>query len=403
MRPGNTAYGGSKLAHAGLQAMTPRAAAGNVGGAKPRISSHHAFDEVEKKFLEWISGSSQGKAELWKAWRDIDYNGNHIVSLAEIDKWVVEHFMNLYHKPALMRAYRASSKVHGDDYVHKSEFPVLLRNIVFFNKLWAVFDDMDESADRHLTFNEFRQGMVALNIPDQTNAHAVFKELDRNNGGVVLFDEFCTWVAKVYCPVDSSVYDATTMSPNAKTSAQFKHLVQPQGQTQKQKTSARKDAHSEALRDVEAKIHAMVKDKKKLQSFWRSMDVNGNGLLSLAEIDKRISETYPPLDNSPALIRAYKATLKHGDRDDGFVHKHDFTVLLRNILYFNQCWAVFETGDRDHDRRMTLQEFQGGSAAMGFQMSSSEVLDEFNYMDDGGGKVLFNEFCKWVGQKKMPL
>jgi len=403
---GNVGYGSKKLATAGLQAMSPRASAG-AGAIKPRMSTNHVFDDLEKKFREWVSGTAKGKAELWKAWRDIDYNGNHIVSLAEIDKWVVEHFMSFYHKPALMRAYRASSKVHGDDYVHKSEFPCLLRNIVFFNKLWSVFEGMDENADRHLTFHEFQRGLVALNVPDSTNASTVFKELDRNNGGVVLFDEFCTWVAAVHCPVDSTVYDATTMSPSGTSvPAEFKHFTQHQhpGHTQQKTLGAKKDAHLGALKAAEAKIHETVKSKRKLQTFWRGMDVNGNGLVSLAEIDKAVSENYPCLDNAPALMRAFKATLKNSDRDDGYVHKHDFTVLLRNILYFNQCWAVFETGDADHDRRMTLQEFQSGCASMGFKMSSPEMLDEFNYMDsNGGGKILFNEFCKWVGQKKMPL
>ena len=46
------------------------------------------------------------------------------------------------------------------------------------------------------------------------------------------------------------------------------------------------------------------------------MDVNGNGGLSLAEIDKAIIELYPAFNHKPALMRAYKAA----DRDDsGFI------------------------------------------------------------------------------------
>jgi SpoVK/Ycf46/Vps4 family AAA+-type ATPase len=33
--------------------------------------------------------------------------------------------------------------------------------------------------------------MVGLDDPD-----AVFEEIDSNDGGVVLFDEFCSWMAK---------------------------------------------------------------------------------------------------------------------------------------------------------------------------------------------------------------
>ena len=63
---------------------------------------------------------------LWQAWGAIDYNGNGIVSLAEIDKWVVENYPKLNNKPALMRAYKSSDLDH-DSYVNKREFPVLLR------------------------------------------------------------------------------------------------------------------------------------------------------------------------------------------------------------------------------------------------------------------------------------
>jgi len=403
------AWGGSgkTLSNAGLQAMTPRYAAGNAGTVKPKISTDNTFDEVERKFREWVSGSGKGKSEMWKAWSDLDYNGNRRVSLAEIDKWISEHFLIANHKPALMRAYKASSKVHGDDYVHKSEFPILLRNVIWFNKLWKVFEDLDESMDRRLSFSEFRHGLSHLGMPEQSDAHTIFTQLDTNHGGVVLFDEFCKWVAATQCPVDASVYDASTLSPSAsRTPAEFAHFVQPQKNLQSGTGGGRKaqEAHLSALDEAEVKVHEMIRDKKKLQSFWRSMDMNANGIVSLAEIDRGISEAYPVLDNKPALMRAYHASSRRGDRGDGFVHKHDCCKLLRNVLYFNKCWTTFETADADHDHRMTLQEFQGGAAKMGLTMSSSELLDEFNFMDENnGGKILFDEFCKWVGEKKMPL
>eukprot|EP00930_Biecheleria_cincta_P039261 TRINITY_DN27003_c0_g1_i1.p1 TRINITY_DN27003_c0_g1~~TRINITY_DN27003_c0_g1_i1.p1 ORF type:complete len:424 (+),score=86.76 TRINITY_DN27003_c0_g1_i1:135-1406(+) len=399
--------GGTKtLSNAGLQAMTPRHAAGTVGTVKPTILTDHTFDEVEKKFREWVSGSAKGKAEMWKAWSDLDYNSNRRVSLAEIDKWICERFLILNHKPALMRAYKASSKVYGDDFVHKSEFPILLRNVIWFNKLWRVFEDLDENLDRRLSFSEFRHGLSHLGMPEQTDAHTIFQQLDTNHGGVVLFDEFAKWVAATQCPVDASVYDASTLSPTAsRTPAEFAHFVQPQKNANALSGSRKAvEAHLSALDEAEARINDMVKDKRKLQSFWRSLDYNANGVVSLAEIDRAIVEAFPALDNKPALMRAYMASSRRGDRGDGFVHKHDVCKLLRNVLYFNKCWATFETTDTDHDRRMTLQEFQGGAAKMGLNMSSSELHDEFNYMDENnGGKILFDEFCKWVGEKKMPL
>lgn len=73
-----------------------------------------------------------------------DFNGNNVVSLAEIDKMAVEQFPLLNHKPALMRAYKASFGDEGDEFIHKREFKILLANLFYFNKLFWLFDQVDQ-------------------------------------------------------------------------------------------------------------------------------------------------------------------------------------------------------------------------------------------------------------------
>jgi Ca2+-binding EF-hand superfamily protein len=177
------------------------------------MSSHHTFDKLETTFKSWLGGNPRGRHELWHAWHSIDYNGNNHVSLAEIDKWATESFPMLNNKYALMRAYKSSVMHEKDEYVHKMDFPVLLRNLVYFNKLWDVFEGIDQDDDRRLTFAEFQHGLTLLGMGSTNNARAVFDMLDRNKGGIVLFDEFCKWVASVQIPVDSSIYDPTLMHP----------------------------------------------------------------------------------------------------------------------------------------------------------------------------------------------
>jgi len=178
----------------------------------PRITSNGVMHDLESTFKTWVNGSTQGRAQLWKAWHSIDYNGNGRVSLAEIDKWVVEQFVQANNKPALMRAYKASIINEKDGYVHKHDFPVLLRNVVYFNKLWSVFGGIDTDGDRRLTYDEFTKGLALLGLGGYgKDAHNIFNQLDTNRGGIILFDEFCKWVASVQCPVDAKVYDPTTM------------------------------------------------------------------------------------------------------------------------------------------------------------------------------------------------
>ena len=81
-------------------------------------------------------------------------------------------------------------------------------------------------------------------------------------------------------------------------------------------------------------------------------DNNGNGGLSLAEIDKAIVELYPEFDHKPALMRAYKAADKSGD---GFIERREFKKLLHYLVYFNDLWDEFEKIDSDGVREHTAR------------------------------------------------
>merc|ERR1712032_610962 len=106
-------------------------------------------------------------------------------------------------------------------------------------------------------------------------------------------------------------------------------------------------------------------------------------------------------DNKPALMRAYKATTRGGD---DYVQKREFRALLRNLLYFNKCWDLFAAVDSDSDRRMDFGEFQSSIGQLGINPSSTKAREEFDFMDqNGGGMVLFSEFCKWVAERQLPL
>ena len=79
-------------------------------------------------------------------WDHLDHNNNGIVSLAEIKKFVQDKQWKVA-DPALMQAYKYAT-ARGDDFVQKREFPRLLRGMVFMNRLWDLFDEMDTSDDR---------------------------------------------------------------------------------------------------------------------------------------------------------------------------------------------------------------------------------------------------------------
>jgi len=145
-----------------------------------------------------IRADTKTKSLRTALWRSLDFNGNGIVSLAEIDKWVVERYPLLNSKPALMRAYKKTTLKdgNGDDWVQRREFIKLLRNLFYFNRVYLVFDEIDTDDDRRIDLEEFKKGFECLNMSGDYKAETVFAEIDRNGGGYILFNEFCSWFTK---------------------------------------------------------------------------------------------------------------------------------------------------------------------------------------------------------------
>merc|ERR1712146_724453 len=97
----------------------------------------------------------------------------------------------------LMRAYKQTCLKEGGDgdaWVEPDEFPQLLVNLFYFNKLFKIFDEVDSDDDRRLGLTEFKSGLNILKMSiDAEDSEAEFKKMDLNGGGVILFDEFCVW------------------------------------------------------------------------------------------------------------------------------------------------------------------------------------------------------------------
>ena len=143
--------------------------------------------------------------------------------------------------------------------------------------------------------------------------------------------------------------------------------------------------------------HATKEQRDKL---FRRMDVNGNGTLSLAEIDKAIVELWPQFNRKKALMRAYHAA---DVSEDQYVQRREFRLLLRYVVYFNNLWDKFEDIDANGDHRLDLQEFKDAGGHLGITVADWKAEADFKAMDaNGGGYVMFDEFCRWcVGRLEL--
>lgn len=174
--------------------------------------------------------------------------------------------------------------------------------------------------------------------------------------------------------------------------------------------AASRDDRLAAYNGVKQKLpsdrsNASAEIRKSLFNKW---DVNGNGKLSLAEIDKACREQLK-LDKvtsnlEPILIRAYYATIDKHD-EDGLIEISQFRSLLEFIAHFFELMFVFEYLGGNDDRRISRAEFLQNYATIKPYLGASGDLDAeaaFDEMDaNQGGFVLFEELCDFAARKKL--
>ena len=153
--------------------------------------------------------NDEDRKKRGKLFDGVDVNGNGYLSLAEVDKGMrdVLGCSQLFDcKPAMMRAFQAAkasvktkSKL-GADYVERCEFRLLLVYLKKYFELFQLFRTIDASSDRRISKEEFGQSIDLLEKwgldTKGRSADAMFKEIDTDNGGMLLFDEISKWALR---------------------------------------------------------------------------------------------------------------------------------------------------------------------------------------------------------------
>jgi Ca2+-binding EF-hand superfamily protein len=146
-----------------------------------------------------ISTAKLDRAQVKKIFDFFDYNGNGILSLAEIDKAVIELYPHLAKdKPAIIRAYKAAD-TSQDGFIDFKEFGRLIDLLHYYSELFKIFKKLDVDNNRRIDFEEFKKGheLIGISVASEKELQAKFDEIDTNQGGHILFDEFCIYAAKV--------------------------------------------------------------------------------------------------------------------------------------------------------------------------------------------------------------
>ena len=142
-------------------------------------------------------------------------------------------------------------------------------------------------------------------------------------------------------------------------------------------------------------------------------DPNGNGKLSLAEIDKGLLVLFMKCGGDeevtksckPAIFRAYTAAKDvsgSGGANADFVTRGEFRALLTYLQRSFELLALFDEVDTSDDRRVDIGEFTKAVPKLrqwGVEMDDDPAVEFAKIDANGGGHVLFDEFSSWALHK----
>jgi len=364
----------------------PKPAKATTGGAKKKAPA--ASKDTKKKATPQFRRLALPEDPM-TFFDQMDGNASGKLSLAELDKTIVEVYPDLNNKPAIMRAYKHTDK-SGDGFVSRDEFPAFLQFIVYYNNLWSIFSTVDTDGDRRISKEEFASvapqfAKIVAKNDGVVDSDVMFESIDRDGKGMILFAELCHYLADQKWNVDQDMMN------------ELHDILQDDSDDddankgEQQATTKTPPAKAEPKPDAVNKIK--IPDDEQAMKMFDRLDENASGKLSLAELDKAVGLLYPHLNSKAAILRAYKSSDASGD---GFVMKDEFMSFLQYIVYYNNLWAVFASVDKDSDGRIQKEEVE--KSAHLFAVESS-IDDLFSSIDEnGGGMILFSELCQYLAK-----
>lgn len=155
-----------------------------------------------------------------------------------------------------------------------------------------------------------------------------------------------------------------------------------------------------------------AEDRKKRREMFSAIDMNGNGYVSLAEIDRGIQDVLnlPEIFNcKKPIMRAfqaaknkYKSKSKYGD---DYIEWMEFRIFLVYLRQYFEYWVMFERVDASGDHKISLDEFKTAIPTMKkWGVVITDPVKEFKKIDkNGGGSIMFDEFCAYAIKKNLDL
>lgn len=159
-------------------------------------------------------------------------------------------------------------------------------------------------------------------------------------------------------------------------------------------------------------VRKNAEERKKRKEMFSSIDMNGNGFCSLAEIDRGIQDVLllpeifkckkPIMRAFQAAKNKYKSKSKHGV---DYIEWMEFRIFLVYLRQYFEYWVMFNRSDTSGDRKIDLKEFKAALSLLEkWGVKVKDPQSEFNKIDTNhGGVIMFDEFCQYAIDKSLDL
>jgi len=165
--------------------------------------------------------------------------------------------------------------------------------------------------------------------------------------------------------------------------------------------------------EINAKLPTERNEEEKAQrrAMFDQFDA-GNGILSLAEVDKAIRDVLQIddlFDAKAAIMRAFQiaknCTKSSRSVGDDYIEFREFRFFLLSLRQYFEYFVAFSRTDEDSDKRVDLDEFKAAQEQIEVWVGPiADIEEEFNSIDtNGGGHILFDEFAAWAINKNLDL
>jgi len=335
-----------------------------------------------------IGSDAASRSKRRTVFRAMDPNNNHVLSVAEVDRFINECWPELRNSKAILRAFYAAD-ADNSGLIGLNEFRMLLKYLVFYTELWEKFAEIDTSGDGRLTEEEFVTGCAVVGGGAIEDAKAMYHNMDTDGDGTILFHEFTMMMARKLV-VDDGLDEEMLAGASQSTDH-----VEAFGRTGER-------CRPGPWWKGRAKLKALTKKNpeaaKKRKELFKRINTDGDDSIDLEEASVAIKKMWPEFDNDDAIKMAFNAA----DRDGGgSIGKREMRLFIMYQLFYDDVWDMFKAMDVNADGRLSEKEFESFVGLDLIELDVKNPRAVFATMDrDQDGSVDLNEFTVWVAHMK---